>query len=67
MTVASNAARPARADSIFFPGMALAMAAVVLVGFAPTWFLRGYVHSPIPLAPLSPLIIIHGTAFTRYG
>ena len=66
MTVAQHAARPARADSIFFPGMAWAMAAVVFAGFAPTWFLRGYVPIPVPMVPLSPLVIVHGTAFTLW-
>src|ERR1700760_961253 len=66
MTVASNAARPARADSIFFPAMAWSMAAVVFAGFAPSWFLRGHIPSPIPLAPLPPLIILHGIAFTLW-
>jgi len=66
MTVAQHVARPARADSIFFPAMALAMMAVVFIGFAPSWFLRSYIPTPIPLAPLSPLIIAHGTAFTLW-
>jgi hypothetical protein len=71
MTVAQHAARPTnptkgRADSIFFPGMALAMAAVVFTGFAPSWFLRGYIQPSIPLAPLSPLMVAHGTAFTLW-
>ena len=66
MTVAQQVARPARADSIFFPAMAWAMAAVVFAGFAPSWFLRGYIPSPIPLAPLPPLIILHGIAFTSW-
>jgi len=66
MTVAQQAARPARADSIFFPAMAWAMMAVVLTGFAPSWFLRSYIPIPIPLVPLSPLIMVHGTAFTLW-
>jgi hypothetical protein len=66
MTVASNAARPARADSIFFPAMAWAMMAVVFTGFAPSWFLRSYIPTQIPLVPLSPLIIVHGAAFTLW-
>jgi hypothetical protein len=63
MTVAQHAARPARADSIFFSGMALAMAAVVFTGFAPTWFLRFYFQPP---EVLSPLRVIHGIAFTLW-
>src|SRR6185503_8350329 len=51
---------------IFFPGMALALAAVVFTGFAPSWFLRGYIRPSIPLEPLSPLIMVHGTAFTLW-
>jgi len=63
MTVAHQAARPARADSIFFSGMALAMAAVIFIGFAPTWFLRFYFQPP---DALSPLRTIHGIAFTLW-
>ena len=71
MTVAQHAARQTdptkvRTDSIFFPAMALAMAAVVFTGFAPSWFLRGYIQPSYPLEPLSPLLIIHGTAFTLW-
>lgn len=68
MTVAHQVANPttARADSVFFSGMALAMAAVVFTGFAPSWFLRSYIAAPVPLPPLSPLIILHGTAFTLW-
>ena len=66
MTVAHQVARSARADSIFFPAMAWAMAAMVFAGFAPSWFLRGYIPAPIPLVPLSPLIILHGIAFTLW-
>ena len=63
MTVAQHAARPARADSVFFSGMALAMAAVVFAGFAPTWFLRFYFQPP---EALSLLRVVHGTAFTLW-
>lgn len=63
MTVASSAARPARTDSVFFPAMALAMAAVVVAGFARTWFLRFYFQPP---EPLSPLLVVHGVAFTLW-
>ena len=71
MTVAHPAARPTnptkgRADSVFFPAMALGMAAVVFTGFAPSWFLRGYIQPSFPLEPLSPLMVIHGTAFTLW-
>ena len=66
MTVVQNAARPARPDSIFFPAMAWAMMAVVFAGFAPSWFLRGYIPIPEPLEPLSPLAIVHGAAFTLW-
>src|SRR5689334_9912805 len=66
MTVVSNVARPVRADSVFFPAMAWAMMAVVFAGFAPSWFLRSYVPAATPVPPLSPLIIVHGAAFTSW-
>jgi hypothetical protein len=63
MTVASNAARPRRADSIFFPAMAWAIAAGVFVGFSPSWFLRFYFHSRLPL---NPLLAVHAMVATLW-
>lgn len=50
-------------DRIFYSGMALAMAALVVAGFAPSYFLR----SPdFAGAPLTPLVHIHGLLQTSF-
>jgi hypothetical protein len=46
----------------FYLGMAIAMAAVVAVGFAPTFYLKPIVASP----PLPPLVWLHGLMFTAW-
>jgi len=46
----------------FYVGMALAMAATVLVGFGPTFFLKPVMASP----PLTPLVWMHGILFTGW-
>jgi len=55
-------ARPKRSDSVFFPLMAIAMALVVFVGFAPTYYLREQFNGP----PLNLLRMVHGAAFTGW-
>jgi len=47
-------------DHFFFSGMALLMLATVFVGFAPTYYLAGMFHAPLP----SLIIHLHGAAFT---
>jgi hypothetical protein len=55
--------RPNRAaDRIFFSVMPFVMLAMVLYGFARTYFLAGMVEAPLP----NKLIHIHGAAFTSW-
>ena len=49
-----------RFDHFFFSGMALLLLATVFVGFAPTYYLAGVFHAPLP----SWIIHLHGAAFT---
>jgi hypothetical protein len=49
-----------RFDHFFFSGMALLMLVTVFVGFAPTYYLAGVFHAPLP----SFIIHLHGAAFT---
>lgn len=49
-----------RYEHLFFSGMALVILAVVLRGFAHTYFLAGVFRAPLP----NLLIHIHGAAFT---
>ena len=49
-----------RFDHIFFSGMALLMLVTVFIGFAPTYYLAGVFHAPLP----NLLIQVHGAAFS---
>lgn len=51
----------ARFDRWFFTVMGLLIAATVLAGFSATFYLRG-----AALPPLSPLLVVHGIAFTAF-
>ncbi|MCU1297023.1 MAG: hypothetical protein JWO91_1301 [Acidobacteriaceae bacterium] len=63
-----NPARPApvlpgrRFDHVFFSSMALLMLATVFIGFAPTYYLAGVFHAPLP----SLTIHLHGAAFSAW-
>lgn len=48
----------------FFTGMALAMAASMFIGFAPTYFLAAWNDAPTP--PLTPPIHLHGALSTAW-
>jgi hypothetical protein len=49
-----------RSDRLFYTGMSVASILTVFVGFAPTYYLRGYFRD----VPLSPLVHLHGLVFT---
>jgi len=49
-----------RFDHLFFLGMALLMLVTVFVGFAPTYYLAGVFHAPLP----SRIIHVHGAVFS---
>ena len=70
-TVLATPSRPAtfnsglpgrRYDNYFFSGMALLFLATVFVGFAPTYYLAGVFHAPLP----SRIIHIHGAIFSGW-
>lgn len=50
----------------FYTGMALAMIALVLIGFGPSFYFRGYVHFPRPNPSLTPLVLVHGIVFSLW-
>lgn len=54
------------AERRFYTGMAIAMVASIVVGFLPFYYLRGIIPSPVPLAPLTPLVHLHGAVFTAW-
>jgi hypothetical protein len=58
----ASAPAPARHDRLFYTGMATAIALVVLVGFAPTYYLRPRFFSEgLPL-----LLHVHGAVFSAW-
>jgi hypothetical protein len=61
MSVVMEAPRAVAPDRLFYTGMALAAAAIVAVGFSPTFFMRG-----ADLPPLSTVLVVHGITFTAW-
>lgn len=49
-----------RYDNRYFSAMAIAILAVVFIGFGPTYYLAGVVRAPLP----SPIIHVHGAIFS---
>jgi hypothetical protein len=68
-TRASSRAAEGANDRAFYSGMAIAMAATVLVGFGPTFYFRPFIE-PRPTVSgeltLSPLAYVHGAVFTAW-
>jgi hypothetical protein len=57
----------AREGRTFYSAMAIVLAGLVFLGFAPTFYLRGYVALPDGVSvPLSPLKIVHGVVATAW-
>ena len=56
-------------DRIFYTGMAIAMALTVFIGFARTYYLRGYFGPATSVTggtELAPLVHLHGILFTAW-
>lgn len=61
--------RPGNNDRAFYGTMAIAMTAVVVAGFGPTFYFRPFVDAPVTLSgttTLSPLTVVHGLVFTAW-
>lgn len=56
----------ARGDTRFFTITSLAMIAVIFVGFAPSFYLRGVIPNPNSPLPITPLVMAHGLIFTAW-
>lgn len=54
------------AERRFYTGMALLMIAIVLIGFGPSFYFRGYLHSPRPNPSITPFVLTHGLAFSLW-
>jgi hypothetical protein len=50
----------------FFAGLTVAMVASIVIELPPFHYLRGIVEAPVPLAPMTPLVHIHGGLFTAW-
>ena len=56
-------------DRMFYSGMAITMAIVVFVGFAPTFYLRNQFGAPVSVSgatSLTTLVVLHGVLFTAW-
>src|SRR5215472_5835962 len=51
-----------RFDHVFFSGMAWLMLATVFVGFAPSYYIAGMLHAPLP----SPVVHVHAIVFSLW-
>lgn len=66
-TVANNPIDRASAERKFYCRMALFLVALVFLGFAPSFYLRGLVPSyPRPNPTLPPTVLLHGGLFTLW-
>ena len=61
-TLVAPIVRKKRADDIFFTSMSVLMLAIIVVGFAPSYFLRGAVFAHLP----SLLVHLHGAVFSSW-
>ena len=73
MVAQSQVATPSGAvgayDRVFYSSLAIVMALVVFVGFAPTYYLRALNDSPVTVTgrtALTPLAHVHGAIFTAW-
>ncbi len=64
--MASNAIARANSERRFYTGMAIFMIAMVLIGFAPSFYFRGLVSYPRPNPTLNPLVLLHGIVFSAW-
>ncbi len=66
-TIANNPMARASAERRFYSWMAIALVAVVFLGFAPSFYLRDIVPAyPRPNPSLTPFVILHGSVFTLW-
>jgi hypothetical protein len=64
-TVAASAPDRKASERKFYSRMALFLVFIVLLGFGPSFYLRGVVPSyPRPNPTLPPWVILHGSVFT---
>lgn len=54
------------AERRFFAGMTIVMVATIIIGFLPSYYMRGMIDPGHPLAPMTPLVHLHGGLFTAW-
>lgn len=64
--MASSVQSRLAAERRFYSSMALLMIALVVAGFAPSFYLRGIVPSPRPNPTLPPAVMLHGLMFSLW-
>jgi hypothetical protein len=68
-SAATRSLATGRYDRVFYSSLAIVMALVVFVGFAPTYYLRPFITPPVTVAgrtTISPLAHLHGALFTAW-
>jgi len=66
-TIAASTAERKASERKFYSRMALFLVLLVLLGFGPSFYLRGIVPSyPRPNPTLPPAVILHGSVFTLW-
>ena len=50
----------------FFPAVSGILLVVLVVGFAPSFFLRGHITTPLPLRTMPPYLVLHGVVLTAW-
>lgn len=54
-------------ERVFFSAMAVLLIGIVVVGFAPTYYLRGAIPLESHVLPLTPLAHVHGVLFSCWA
>ena len=57
---------PPTAERWFYLGMTGAILLIVFAGFAPSFYLRGYLAPRAPMEPMTALVMLHGLLFTSW-
>jgi hypothetical protein len=65
-TIASPAAARMKSDRIFYTGAGLAIAATILWGFAPSFYLSHWLTAPPGTPRIGLLLALHGTVFSAW-
>src|SRR3954464_4644472 len=66
-TIVASPADRKTSERKFYSRMALFLVFIVLLGFGPSFYLRGIVPSyPRPNPTLPPAVLLHGTIFTLW-